>query len=86
MKSKTNTPVVVKEKFKVGWDNLPARAQIPLRDAIVQACGWRSITSFYNKLNGVHKITPLEIGVIETHFKVYGINPWTGLPFFDENF
>jgi hypothetical protein len=86
MKSKSNTAEVVKESFKVGWENLPAKAQVPLRESIVSSCGWRSLTSFYNKMNGVHKISPLEITVIESQFRVYGINPWTGLPFFDENF
>ena len=82
----TNTAEVVKDKFEIGWMNLPAHAQTKLRDAIVKECGWKSLMTFYTKKKGTSKIGVLEIKVIEAEFKKYGINPWTGMPFFDENY
>jgi hypothetical protein len=86
MNSQSNTTkVVTKEGFKNGWDNLPASAQRLIRAELIKSFGCSYMT-FYNKMNGKSIITPIELSAIESTFRVYGVNPWTGIPFFDENF
>jgi len=86
MNTNTNTTEVVKANFELGYGNLPAVMQIPVKTSIMKECGWSSLVTFHNKRKGITKIRPTEVLVIEAHFKKHGINPWTGLPFFDENF
>ena len=86
MESKTNTSEAVKENFEAGYDQLPAIMQVPVRNAIMKECGIKSTATFHNKRKAITRITPPEVLIIESHFKEYGINPWTGLPFFDDKF
>jgi len=86
MNSESNTTEVVKDNFQIGYDNLPAIMQVPVKIAIMIECGWNSPATFHNKRKGITKIRPSEQSVIERHFRIQGINPWTGMPFFDENF
>lgn len=82
----SNTTKEVKQNFIAGYDNLPAIQQMPVKTDIMRDCGWRSIVTFHNKRRGIVPIKPVEISIIEAHFRKVGINPWTGLQFFDENF
>ena len=86
MNSETNTAEVVKTNFIAGYGNLPAVQQIPFKNAVMKECGWNSLVTFHNKRRGLVRITPPEIQILEAHFKKFGINPWTGMPFFDENY
>lgn len=72
-----NTKNKVKIGFPEGYDMLPAKFQIPVRDAIMNECGWHLVT-FHNKRKGINKISGLEIKVVEKHFKKHNIDPWTG--------
>jgi len=86
MNRNSNTTEVVKDNFVKGYDNLPAIQQNPVKASIMKECGWRSPVTFHNKRKGLTEIRPTEVLVIEAYFRKHGINPWTGLPFFDDNF
>jgi hypothetical protein len=86
MNKETNTTEVVFSNFKAGYDQLPAISQTPVRLAIMKDCGWKTRATFHSKRKGYTRIKPNESSVIESHFRKHGINPYTGFPFFDENF
>jgi ribosomal protein S27AE len=67
-----------KRNFLAGYEMIPAKFQIKVKERIMKRCGWSSLMTFHNKRKGDHCIKPLEILVIEQEFSRYGINPWTG--------
>lgn len=78
MNTEVNTQNAVKTNFEKGYDMLPAKFQIPVRNHIMGECGWRSILTFHHKRRGVVEIRPPEITIIEKHFHKHNIDPWTG--------
>lgn len=78
MKSNPNTLNGEKINFSAGYGMLPAVHQTKIRDSIMEQCGWKSLMTFHNKRKGITRIRPVEIEVIERHFAVCDIDPWTG--------
>jgi hypothetical protein len=77
METAINTADAVKTNFEKGYDMLPAKFQIPVRDQIMLQCGW-SLMTFHSKRKGDTPIRPPEIPVIEKNFDLHNINAWTG--------
>ena len=78
METQVNTLNEVKTNFELGYDMLPAKYQVQVRNNIMGECGWRTIMTFHRKRKGMVEIRPLEIPVIEKHFHKHNIDPWTG--------
>ena len=78
MNPEINIGEEIKTSFKEGYDMLPAKFQIPVRDNIMKECGWKSIITFHQKRKGTVQINILEIPVIEKHFAKHNIDAWTG--------
>lgn len=78
MDAETQTDKVVKTNFERGYEMLPFKYQINVRDDIMIECGWTALMTFHNKRRGLRRIFKLEIPVIEKHFAKHNINPWTG--------
>ena len=77
MSTEINALKSVKNNFKKGYEMLPAKYQIEVRNEIMEECGW-TLTTFHNKRCNRRRIFKLEIPVIEKHFAKHNINPWTG--------
>jgi DNA-binding CsgD family transcriptional regulator len=56
METKVNTENEVKTNFEKGYDMIPAKYQIQVRNHIMGECGWRSILTFHHKRKGIVKI------------------------------
>lgn len=76
MSGKTNT--TKRLSFKKAYEELPAARQRMIKRQMEAECGWRSNTTFYNKLNEKRNINFLESKVIESLFSEMGFNAWTG--------
>lgn len=57
------------KSFEAAYSLLNKKAQGRLRNEIIRRCGWRSRTTFYNKLYGGVEIPALEMGVFEEELK-----------------
>jgi len=72
------TESVVKTNFERGYEMLPMKHQIDVRNDIMRECGWTALMTFHNKRRGLRRIFKLEIPVIEKHFAKYNLDAWTG--------
>ena len=78
MAPEINTKKEIKTEFIKGYDMLPAKFQIPIRNDIMKKCGWKSLVTFHLKRKGNVQISILEIPVIEKIFSEFNLDPWTG--------
>ena len=76
MSGKTNT--TKRLSFRKAYEELPAARQRFIKLEMAKKCGWKSNTTFYNKLNEKRNINYLESKVIEVLFSEIGFNAWTG--------
>ena len=63
--------------FQEAFENLKYRDRVPVRKKLMESLGW-AVSTFYIKKNGDTPIKDSEIPVIESVFKKYGIDAWTG--------
>jgi len=78
MNPEINTKKKIKTEFIKGYDMLPAKFQVPVRDNIMKECGWKSLVTFHQKRKGTVQVNILEIPVIEKHFAKHNLDAWTG--------
>lgn len=64
--------------FAASFEELSARKQTALRNQLSEECGWRSRTTFWNRLTGFRPVRKTEIRIIEEAFRTYGMDAWTG--------
>ncbi|MDH5524545.1 MAG: hypothetical protein OEY01_11215 [Desulfobulbaceae bacterium] len=69
---KNNTEITL-QGFTADFDNQPFWLQKKLRKDIMYRCGWKSRTTFQNKLKGETPIKPPEKAVIRELFKAHDI-------------
>ncbi|MFA9370121.1 MAG: hypothetical protein ACERIH_00215 [Labilibaculum antarcticum] len=55
--------------LEVAYSQLNKKAQAQLRNKVIRRCGWKSRTTFYNKIYGNVSIPKLERQVIEEELK-----------------
>lgn len=63
--------------FKEAFDSLPYNKRMEARDEICKLCYW-NINIFGTKITGRVAFRIYEIEKIESFFKTYNINAWTG--------
>lgn len=77
--------MVQKEKFVAAFNNLRRGEAMIVKDTIIKRCKW-SPQSFSQKMRGVRLLSEYspkrvnEIKVVETTFRAFNLDAWTGEP------
>ena len=73
-----------KQNFKKAFQELSKKDAPTVKLVITSRCKWKSPVTFYQKMRGERSILEgnfkdiNEVAVIESTFKCYGIDAWTG--------
>jgi len=76
--------MVHKENFRKAFENLRKKDASIVKETITRRCGWGSFQLFYMKMRGDRTLQARnqkkvdEISVVETTFRAFGIDAWTG--------
>ena len=71
-------------KFRKAYGKLSKGDAAIVRETVTKLAGWVSTQSFYDKMNGKRPISDRneknknEEAIIESSFRAFGINAWTG--------
>ena len=76
--------MVQKENFRKAFENLRKKDASIVKETITRRCGWGSFQLFYMKMRGDRSLQEWnqknvdEISVVETTFRAFGIDAWSG--------
>lgn len=67
-----------KQNFREAFENLKKKDASIVKDVITRRCGWGSFQLFYMKMRGERGLSDSEITIVETVFRSFGLDAWSG--------
>ena len=68
------------QNFERAFSKLNGIDSKSVRSAIITRCGWKNDTQWNFKRTGKRSLSINERDIIESIFRAYGLNAWTGNP------